>query len=109
RWLGGFASVELEPGESETVELVIEGRDLAYWDVALDRFVIEPGDYAVAVGASSRDLRLEDEIELDGEEVRAPLTMESTLGEVLAHPIAGELVGRQLASMPVAQADGSGL
>jgi beta-glucosidase len=109
RWLGGFASVELEPGESETVELVIEGRDLAYWDVALDRFVVEPGDYTVAVGASSRDLRLEGEIELDGEEVRAPLTMESTLGEVLAHPIAGELVGRQLASLPVAQADGAGL
>ncbi|MFT4029208.1 MAG: glycoside hydrolase family 3 C-terminal domain-containing protein [Protaetiibacter sp.] len=109
RWLGGFAAVELGAGESRTVELRIEGRDLAYWDVALDRFVVEPGGYRVSVGSSSRELHLSDEVELAGEEVRTPLTMESTLGEVLAHPIAGAVVAEQFAALPMAQGDSSAL
>ncbi len=109
RWLGGFASVELEPGESATVELRVERRDLEYWSVELDRFVLEPGEYRVELGASSRDLRLSGEVELAGDQLRPPLTMESTLGEVLAHPIAGEIVAQQLAAMPMAQADGAAL
>ncbi|MFT4284414.1 MAG: glycoside hydrolase family 3 C-terminal domain-containing protein, partial [Protaetiibacter sp.] len=109
RWLGGFASVELDAGETATVDVRIEGRDLAHWHVALDRFVVEPGDYEVAVGGSSRELPLRDEVEVEGEEVRTPLTMESTLGEVLAHPIAGAIVAEQFAALPMAQTDTASL
>ncbi len=107
RWLGGFGSVELEPGASAVVEFAVEGRDLAYWNVAVDRFVVEPGTYTVAVGSSSRALHQEGTVELVGEQVHAPLTLESTLGEVLAHPVAGAIVAEQFGAMMPAIGDGA--
>ncbi|GAA2093556.1 glycoside hydrolase family 3 C-terminal domain-containing protein [Brevibacterium salitolerans] len=92
RSLGGFADVELEPGESARVEVRIQRTELEYWDTRVDRFVLEPGRYEVAVGASSRDLRCTGEIELEGESVRLPLTLESTVAEVLADPVAAAVL-----------------
>ncbi|MGI5120077.1 glycoside hydrolase family 3 C-terminal domain-containing protein [Marinactinospora thermotolerans] len=92
RWLAGFAGVTLDPGESRTVELLLRREDLAYWDVRQDRWVVEGGDYVISVGASSRDLRLTGTVALDGDGVRPPLTLESTLGEVLADPVAGPVL-----------------
>jgi beta-glucosidase len=92
RELKAFATVDLEPGRSAEVELRVRRRDLAYWDLAVDSWVVEGGQYTVAVGASSRDLRLQGHVEVEGDEVRAPLTPESTLGELMAHPVAGPLL-----------------
>ena len=109
RWLGGFASVDLEPGETAEVEIVIERRDLEYWNVQLDRFVLEEGEYEVAVGSSSRDLRASDSVDLDGDDVRVPLSMTSTLGEVLAHPVAAELIAEHMSAMPLGGETGASL
>ncbi len=59
RQLRGFDRVRLKAGETKRVrfELVPE-RDLAYWDVVRQRFAVEPGEFEVEVGASSRDIRL---------------------------------------------------
>jgi beta-glucosidase len=92
RALAGFASVDLAAGESAEVTVRIERRDLAYWDIDLDRFVVEGGTYVVTVGASSRDLRGSAEVEVAGDDVRIPVTIDSTLAEVLEHPVAGPLV-----------------
>lgn len=54
-----------------------------------DRSVIAGGDYSMWVGASSRDLRLHTAVHVKGDEIRAPLTLESTFAEVLSHPEAG--------------------
>ena len=32
--------------------------DLSYWSVARGRWLLEPGEFLVEVGASSRDIRL---------------------------------------------------
>lgn len=96
RELKAFASVALAAGETREVELRVRGEDLAYWDTRVGRFVVEPGTYAVEIGASSRDLRTRTEVRLEGEAVSLPLTAESTLGEVLAHPVAGPLVRERL-------------
>ncbi len=98
RALAGFASVELLPGESRDVEITLDRRDLEYWDIRVDRFVLEPGTYEIALGSSSRDLRAVVDIALDGEIVRVPLTMESTIGELMAHPVAAALVARTMPS-----------
>ncbi|HEY3445458.1 MAG TPA: glycoside hydrolase family 3 N-terminal domain-containing protein [Myxococcales bacterium] len=58
RELKAFARVELAAGEKKTATLEVDAADLAYWDLAAGRFVVEPGDYEVAVGSSSRDLPL---------------------------------------------------
>ena len=86
RELKAFASVPVKAGETEEVVLTIARDDLAYWDVRLNRWVVEGGAYQCAVGASSRDLRSTAVVEVQGDDVRVPLTADSTLGEWLADP-----------------------
>ncbi|MGA9585245.1 MAG: fibronectin type III-like domain-contianing protein, partial [Terracidiphilus sp.] len=52
--LKGFKKVWLKPGESTTVELDINPASLAFYDVDL-KYVVEPGDFEIMVGTSSRD------------------------------------------------------
>ena len=55
--LKGFERVHLKPGESREVSFTIEPRHLRMLDVAR-RWVVEPGEFRVMVGASSKDIRL---------------------------------------------------
>lgn len=92
RELKAFASVALAAGETRTVDLVIRREDLAYWDVRVDRWVVESGEYVVEVAASSRDIRSSARVEVDGDAVSLPLTLNSSIGDVVAHPVAGPIV-----------------
>ncbi|WP_372349814.1 glycoside hydrolase family 3 C-terminal domain-containing protein [Streptomyces sp. KL116D] len=76
------AVVDLAPGESERVRVLIEREDLAYWDIRGERWVVEGGDYEVRAAASSRDIRSAATVEVTGDEFVLPLTPSSTLGEV---------------------------
>jgi len=64
--LRGFQRVTLKPGETRTVRIPLAGSDLAYWDVAAQRWVVETGQVKLLVGASSADIRLEHMIEVKG-------------------------------------------
>ena len=92
RELKAFSSVELAAGESRTVEVVVRREDLAYWDIRVDRFVVEGGEYTVDVAASSRDIRSTVAVAVEGDAVVLPLTMNSSIGDVVAHPVAGPIV-----------------
>lgn len=92
RELKAFASVALAAGETRIVELVVRRDDLAYWDVRVDRWIVESGDYTVEVAASSRDTRSSATVQVEGDVVSLPLTMNSSIGDVLAHPVAGPIV-----------------
>jgi beta-glucosidase len=52
--LKGFANVDLKPGERATVTLDITREALAFYDVDM-RNVVEPGEFTVMIGTSSRD------------------------------------------------------
>lgn len=92
RELKAFSSVALAAGETRTVELVVRREDLAYWDVRVDRFIVESGEYTVEVAASSRDIRSSSTVSVEGDAVSLPLTMNSSIGDVVAHPVAGPIV-----------------
>jgi beta-glucosidase len=64
--LVGFARVELEAGETRRVSFRLDTSQLAFYDRAM-RFVVEPGEIRVRVGASSADLRLEGRFRIAGE------------------------------------------
>jgi beta-glucosidase len=66
RELRGFARVTLAPGETARVTFVLAMRALAFHDVALRR-VVEPGEVAVLIGASSDDVRLTGRFTITGE------------------------------------------
>ncbi|KAF7562368.1 hypothetical protein G7046_g1782 [Stylonectria norvegica] len=60
RVLRGFEKVYLEMGESKTIEFEITRRDLSYWDVERQNWVmVVDGKYTFAVGESSRDSRVD--------------------------------------------------
>jgi beta-glucosidase len=52
--LKGFRKIALAPGETQTVALAITPESLAFWNVAM-KYVVEPGEFLVMVGSSSRD------------------------------------------------------
>ncbi len=56
--LKGFQRVSLEPGETKTVTLEITPDSLAFYDVNM-KYVVEPGDFEIMVGTSSRDADLQ--------------------------------------------------
>ena len=62
----GFERVELKPGESRRVTIQADPRLLARYDGGAGSWRIEPGGYAVAVGASAISPRLTGEVELAG-------------------------------------------
>ncbi|HWR13374.1 MAG TPA: glycoside hydrolase family 3 N-terminal domain-containing protein [Terriglobales bacterium] len=56
--LKGFAKISLKPGETKTVDLDITPELLKFWDVNM-KYVVEPGEFEVMVGTSSRDQDLQ--------------------------------------------------
>lgn len=69
--LKGFKKVFLAPGEEQTVEITLDKRSFAYYNVNIHDWHVETGDFNILVGASSRDIRL-----------KAKVKVNSTAGEV---------------------------
>jgi len=55
--LKGFKKVTLMPSESKTVEFDIPCSELGFWDRDMN-YVVEPGEFDIMVGSSSRDIHL---------------------------------------------------
>ncbi|MCC4909273.1 glycoside hydrolase family 3 C-terminal domain-containing protein [Microbacterium sp. cx-59] len=99
RELKAFGTVQLDPGESRRVELVVRRGDLAYWDTRVDEWVVEGGEYTVEVAASSRDIRASTTVTLEGDAVRVPLSQNSSIGDLLENPVAGPVMREALKPM----------
>jgi beta-glucosidase len=54
--LKAFAKVRLAAGERQTVTLSIAEDALSYYDTLKQKWVVEPGEFEVLVGSSSRDI-----------------------------------------------------
>jgi len=100
RELRAFTKVALQPGESRTVELALDRRAFAYWDVREHGWVVAPGDYAVQVCANAHEVLLEQPLPLDGDGLVPALTPSSSVGEWFGHPIAGPALQERLAALP---------
>ena len=59
-----FARVALRAGESRTVRLELRAKDLAFHDDNM-KLVVEPGEFEVMIGASSKDIRLNGKIRVE--------------------------------------------
>lgn len=56
--LRGFEKVNLAVGETQTVSFELMRRDISYWDIVAQEWVIPSGEITLSVGFSSRDLRV---------------------------------------------------
>jgi beta-glucosidase len=98
RELRGFAKVELAPGESAHAEIELDRRAFAYYDVIRGTWSVAPGLYRVQLGRSAHDVIAEAELELPGDSLVSPLTMDSPVGEWFGHPAAGPALTELLMS-----------
>ncbi len=62
--LKGFQKVFLQPGETQTVSIPLERSAFAYYDPAKKGWVAEQGKFNILIGASSRDIRLQENFNL---------------------------------------------
>lgn len=56
--LKDFAKIALQPGETKDVVFSLDRWAFAYWDAERGDWRVEPGEFELRVGASSRDIRL---------------------------------------------------
>ncbi len=66
--LRAFDKVFLKAGEEQEVTLTLSKRAFAFWNVNINDWCVETGEFDILVGASSRDIKLE-----------ATVTVESTV------------------------------
>ena len=63
--LKGFERLTLGPGERRKVSFSVGPEQLRFFNRPMER-VVEPGEFGVAVGTSSEDLRAEGRFRIDG-------------------------------------------
>lgn len=91
--LKGFEKVELAPGETKTVTFRLDKRAFAYYSVKIHDWHVETGAFEIMIGASSADIRLTKEVNIEST-VKIPFvyTTDTTMGDVLKNPRAREIV-----------------
>lgn len=62
--LKGFAKVFLRPGEKRTVTFELSKQDFSYYNVKARDWCVESGEYEILIGASSRDIKLKEVINI---------------------------------------------
>jgi beta-glucosidase len=95
RELKGFVKVHLEPGETQQVSCQLDERAFAFWSRRFQRWVVESGEFMIAVGRSSRDLVATETITLDAPRLSLPLGPGSTLHEWLEDERGHELLTKR--------------
>lgn len=66
RWLAGFAVADVATGSTATVDVPLTRRSFETWSTDAATWTLPAGTYRVAVGRSSRDLRLETALTVRG-------------------------------------------
>ncbi|WP_246005566.1 glycoside hydrolase family 3 C-terminal domain-containing protein [[Actinomadura] parvosata] len=87
RELRAFTKIELSPGQRETVRFELGRRAFAYWDIDAGAWVVAPGTYEVQVGPDAHTVEVTASVELAGEIVAREVTLDSTIGAWLEHPV----------------------
>jgi beta-glucosidase len=64
--LQGFARIHLAPGEQREVAFTVTPEQLRMLDADM-QWVVEPGEFRVLVGGSSRDIRLRGTFMVEGQ------------------------------------------
>ncbi len=62
--LKAFEKVALAPGATKKVEFTLTREAFAFYDVKAKDWVVEPGEFEILVGSSSRDIRVKGKVEL---------------------------------------------
>ena len=64
--LKGFEKIHLKPKEKKNVTITLDERSFSFYNTASNSWCVENGEYTVAIGSSSRDLRSQSEVKASG-------------------------------------------
>jgi beta-glucosidase len=95
RELKGFVKVQLEPGQTKQVSCQLDERAFAFWSTRFQQWVVESGEFMIAVGSSSRHLVATETINLEAPRLALPLGPDSTLHEWLDDEHGRELLSKR--------------
>lgn len=85
--LKGFAKVELQPGETQTVSILLDERSFAFWHPSYQDWIAEDGEFEILIGSSSADIRQKLLVTLHStRKLPCALNEESTFREWLEDP-----------------------
>jgi len=98
--LKGFAKIELEPGEKEWLELELDYQDLAYYHPDAG-WIVEEDQYKIMIGASSRDIKFTEEIQVESSFKLKDLTAKSPFEDWLADPLGKKAVEEVLSQKEI--------
>ncbi len=92
--LKGFAKVELQPGETQTVSIQLDFRAFAYYHPEYKQWITEDGEFDILIAASATDVRQTLTVTLESSlSLPCVLDKESTLHEWLADPRGNAAIG----------------
>jgi beta-glucosidase len=60
--LKAFAKLNLPPGQKKQAKFFLNRNSFAFFNPRMKRWIVEPGEFEVLLGSSSRDIRLKDKI-----------------------------------------------
>lgn len=99
--LKGFTKVELQPGETKRVEMELNKRSFAFYNVDLGDWYAETGEYEVLIGASSDDIRLRGSIQMEStQKPKKKYNEYITMGELMEFPEAMKFMQSSQDNMP---------
>lgn len=95
--LKGFEKVTLAAGKETEVVIRLDRRSFSYYDEEAGAWRVEPGEYEILVGASSRDIRLRTTVtRTDSVSEHWVCHRNTTLGDIMKRPGAAEAYRKML-------------
>ena len=92
-----FDKIELMQGETKTLSFELTRRDFAYYDEAIEDWAVSVGEYEIAAGSSSRDIRLTKRVLMKPKNALSFLVTRNTrIGELLEHPETAKILQKVL-------------
>ncbi|MUG45702.1 glycoside hydrolase family 3 C-terminal domain-containing protein [Paenibacillus woosongensis] len=85
--LKGFEKISLKPGEEKRVIFTLNKRSFAYYNVELQDWHVETGEFEILIGKSSREIVLRDTLIVrSGTAVKMKVNRNTLVGDLLADP-----------------------
>lgn len=107
--LKGFVKVALEPGEEKTVTFTLDKRSFAYFDVEMNDWHVETGEFEILVGKSSAEIILKRNIRVNSTvSIAKTYTRNSIVGDLMENPRAATIVTDLLKHSPFGSSNGEG-
>ena len=100
RELKNFVKVSLAPGETKTVQMELNKRSFAWYNVKLHDWYAASGTYEIQIGKSSREILLSDTVEVTTD-VTVPVEIHknTTVGQLMRDPKAAAFLQETMGEM----------